>query len=257
MLVHPSSIDLSSRTLRHLSAQLHARRREVGTRRRRLPTDRQALLALAHLRRGDTCAQFAAGFRIGIATVYRCIREVIDVLVAIRTHDLLASAERACWPHTCRLCRALKIRYVRLSVVVLMLKGGAVDVVALSSEIVPYLTAAVVSYGTAVLVRTEESAADTTVALGQRLLQRLRGGEAQERIDNAVEELAADPSDPDLQAVLRVAVREALHDRELAGELAAIVGQHRTAVAASGERSVAVQHNAGVIVTGDNGTVQR
>ncbi|MCX4654842.1 transposase family protein [Streptomyces microflavus] len=83
MLVYPSSIDLSSRTLRYLSAQLHARRREVGTRRRRLPTDRQALLALAHLRCGDTYARLAAGFRIGIATVYRCIREVIDVLAAL------------------------------------------------------------------------------------------------------------------------------------------------------------------------------
>ncbi|WP_322500203.1 hypothetical protein TR631_38170 [Streptomyces rochei] len=131
------------------------------------------------------------------------------------------------------------------------------DAVTLSSEIVPYLTAAVASYGTAVLVRAEESAADATVALGQRFLQRLRRGEAQERIDDAVEELAADPSAPDLQAVLRVAVREALHDRELAGELAAILGQHRAAITASGERSVATQHNAGVIVTGDNGTVQR
>lgn len=83
MLVYPSSIDLSSRTLCYLSAQLHARRREVGTRWRRLPTGRQALLALAHLRCGDAYAQLAAGFRIGIATVYRYIREVIDVLAAL------------------------------------------------------------------------------------------------------------------------------------------------------------------------------
>ncbi|MEU2549861.1 transposase family protein [Streptomyces roseolus] len=83
MLACPSSIDPSSRTLRYPSAQLHARRREVGTRWRRLPTDRQALLALAHLRCGDAHAQLAAGFRIGIATVCRYIREVIDVLATL------------------------------------------------------------------------------------------------------------------------------------------------------------------------------
>jgi len=83
VLVYPSSIGLSSRTLRYLTDRLHARRREIGTRRRRLPVGRQALLALAHLRCGDTYAQLAAGFRIGIATVYRYIREIIDVLAAL------------------------------------------------------------------------------------------------------------------------------------------------------------------------------
>ncbi|HEY8980597.1 MAG TPA: transposase family protein [Streptomyces sp.] len=78
MLVHPSSIDLSSRTLRFLTGQLTARRQETGTRRRRLPAARQALLALAHLRCGDTCTQLAAGLGIGIATVHRSIREDED-----------------------------------------------------------------------------------------------------------------------------------------------------------------------------------
>ncbi|MFF0430146.1 transposase family protein [Streptomyces sp. NPDC004520] len=80
MLVYPSSIDLSSRTLRFLSRQLAARRREIGTRWRRLSATRQALLALAHLRRGDTYAQLAAGFGVGIATLYRYIREAVEAL---------------------------------------------------------------------------------------------------------------------------------------------------------------------------------
>lgn len=81
MLVYPSSIDLSSRTLRFLTGQLTAKRRKIGTRWRRLPASRQALLALAHLRCGDTCAQLAAGF--GIGTVYRYIREAVEALSAI------------------------------------------------------------------------------------------------------------------------------------------------------------------------------
>ncbi|MEU9322094.1 IS5/IS1182 family transposase, partial [Streptomyces sp. NPDC048295] len=40
MLVYPSSMDLSSRTLRYLGRQLTVRRREIGTRWRRLPAGR-------------------------------------------------------------------------------------------------------------------------------------------------------------------------------------------------------------------------
>jgi len=83
VLVHPSSIDLSSRTLRFPAGRLTTRRQEIGTRWRRLPAARQALLTLAHLRCGDTYAQLAAGFGIGIATVFRYIREAIDVLAGI------------------------------------------------------------------------------------------------------------------------------------------------------------------------------
>ncbi len=83
MLVYPSAIDLSSSGLRLLSRELAARRRRIGTRWRRLTCRRQALLALAHLRCGDTYAQLAAGFNIGIATVYRYITEAVEVLAKL------------------------------------------------------------------------------------------------------------------------------------------------------------------------------
>ncbi|WP_189282546.1 transposase family protein, partial [Streptomyces atratus] len=83
VLVCPSSIDLSSRTLRCLARRLSVRRGEIGTRWRRLTAGRQALLALAHLRCGDTYARLAAGFGVGIATVYRYIREAVEVLAAL------------------------------------------------------------------------------------------------------------------------------------------------------------------------------
>ncbi|MGW2183413.1 transposase family protein [Streptomyces sp. NPDC001732] len=76
-------MDLSNRTLQYLAGRLRARRRAIGTRWRRLPASRQALLALAHLRCGDTHARLATGFGIGIATVYRCIREAVEALAAI------------------------------------------------------------------------------------------------------------------------------------------------------------------------------
>jgi len=83
VLVYPSGIDLSRSTLRYLSELLTARRRERGTRWRRLTADRQALLVLAHLRCGHTYAQLAAGFGIGLATVYRYIAEAVEVLAAL------------------------------------------------------------------------------------------------------------------------------------------------------------------------------
>lgn len=83
MLVYPSGIDVSTSTLRYLSACLRTRRRERGTRWRRVSVSRQALLVLAHLRYGHTYAQLAAGFGVGTTTAYRYIAEAVDVLAAL------------------------------------------------------------------------------------------------------------------------------------------------------------------------------
>jgi hypothetical protein len=93
-LVYPSSIDLSSRTLRFLAGQLSARQREIGTRWRRLPAGRQALLALAHFRCGDTYARLAAGFGIGIAT----FPKLSTPFEQGRPHSAAYARPSRCWP---------------------------------------------------------------------------------------------------------------------------------------------------------------
>ena len=51
--------------------------------------------------------------------------------------------------------------------------GG--DAAALAAEATPYVSAAVGAYGGAVLARLRDDAADATVGLGRRLLQRMFG----------------------------------------------------------------------------------
>ncbi|GAB7046698.1 transposase family protein [Catenuloplanes indicus] len=82
MLSYPSTISLSSRTLHHLADRIRDHRQQRNSRWRRLTPGRQALLALAHLRNGDTYARLAAGSEIGIATAWRYVQEAIMLLSA-------------------------------------------------------------------------------------------------------------------------------------------------------------------------------
>ncbi len=83
MLVYPSSMAVSTRTLQFVSEALRAHQAKIGTRWRRLPCGRQALLVLAHLRKGETYRDLAAGFGIGVTTAYRYLREGLKVLAAL------------------------------------------------------------------------------------------------------------------------------------------------------------------------------
>lgn len=96
MLSYPSSISLSTSTLGHVSALVRAHRRQIGSPWRRLSSRGQALLVLAHLRNGDTYTRLAAGFRIGVATVYRYIRETVDLL-ATHAPSLTAALWQLAW----------------------------------------------------------------------------------------------------------------------------------------------------------------
>jgi hypothetical protein len=96
VLLYPSTIDLSTTTLQYVAGMLRAHRATIGSVWRKLPPHRQALVALAYLRNGDTYARLAAGFGIGIATVYRYIREVTELLAA-RAPSLQAALWRLAW----------------------------------------------------------------------------------------------------------------------------------------------------------------
>lgn len=129
----------------------------------------------------------------------------------------------------------------------------------LAGEVSPYVTAAVGVYGGAVLAAVRDQAADATVALGRRMLQRIFGTRAAGEVPEPVADLAADPGDPDLQAALRVVIAEMLAaDADLAGDLRGMLaGAPTVTVTASGERSIAAQSITGVAATGDNTTITR
>ncbi len=80
---YPAGMSVSNRSLIMLADALRQRRAEWGTKWRRLPAGRQALLVVAHLRKGETYADLARGFAIGTTTVYRYLREGLQVLAAL------------------------------------------------------------------------------------------------------------------------------------------------------------------------------
>ncbi|WP_433381425.1 transposase family protein [Streptosporangium sp. CA-115845] len=93
MLTYVASIPLSTRSLTRLSELIRGRRAVLGGR-WRLPAHEQALMTLAHLRNGDTLTRLAAGFAVSVSTVWRYLREAIDLLAG-HAWDLARAAARA------------------------------------------------------------------------------------------------------------------------------------------------------------------
>ncbi|MER6031075.1 hypothetical protein [Streptomyces sp. NPDC001851] len=127
-----------------------------------------------------------------------------------------------------------------------------------AAEITPYVVTAIGAYGTAVLTRVREQAADATVTLGREILQRFaRRNRHREELESAVRDLAENPQDPDFQAALRGQLRRILEqDPELAGELGALLALSGAHVTTLGERAVNVRHmTGGTVVTGDNNRI--
>ena len=97
--------------------------------------------------------------------------------------------------------------------------GG--DIASMTAEMTPYISAAVSAYGGAVLARARDEAADATIGLGRRLLQKIFGHRNEaEPLPGPLADLAGDPQDSDALAAVRLAVRKALEaDPALAAEV--------------------------------------
>ncbi|WP_419995884.1 transposase family protein [Streptomyces boninensis] len=82
MVAYPATLDVPHELVEHVSWLIYARRHERGTRWRKLGCFKQALLALAHLRKNEPLAQVGAGFGVSEATAWRYVDETIEVLAA-------------------------------------------------------------------------------------------------------------------------------------------------------------------------------
>jgi hypothetical protein len=137
------------------------------------------------------------------------------------------------------------------------------EIVQLVEQAVPYLTAAVGVYGTAVLTRAQDAAADATVGLGQRILHLAwqRGDEANRaELERGVGEAVDEQDDVYSAAVLSRLLRGMLQEVPgLSGELSAMLPAPTAGmvnITASGDRSIAAQH-IDTAITGDGHTPPR
>jgi hypothetical protein len=101
LLFYRAALPLSHQTLSYPSGILRRHRKTISSPWRRLNPGQQALLVLVHLRKGETLAEVAADFGIGIATTWRYIREAITLLArrSPRLDAALRAAKRAGYPY--------------------------------------------------------------------------------------------------------------------------------------------------------------
>jgi DDE superfamily endonuclease len=82
MLFYRAALPLSSKTLTFVSGLIRRHRTSIGSCWRKLNPGQQALLVLAHLRKGETFAELAAGFAVGTTTAWRYVTETVALLTA-------------------------------------------------------------------------------------------------------------------------------------------------------------------------------
>ncbi|MBX9362960.1 tRNA-dependent cyclodipeptide synthase [Streptomyces sp. WAC04114] len=128
------------------------------------------------------------------------------------------------------------------------------EIAELANAAAPLAMAALGAYGSAVLLRTQEEAATSTVNAGRRLLQRVFGARADDEANpDLLVDLLEDPNDADSFAALRREIRKVLDtDEELVTWLRQQVATTSQSIIASGDRSIAMGTNNGVAATGDN-----
>jgi DDE superfamily endonuclease/Helix-turn-helix of DDE superfamily endonuclease len=97
MLFYRACLPLSRATLAYLAGVIRRYRRQIGSCWRKCNPGQQALLVLAHLRKGETFAELADGFGVGTATAWRYVRETVRLLAARapKLRGALAAANKA------------------------------------------------------------------------------------------------------------------------------------------------------------------
>lgn len=95
------------------------------------------------------------------------------------------------------------------------------EVASIAVEMTPYVSAAFGAYGGAVLAKVRDDAADATVGLGRRLLQRVFGRRDQgQPLPEPLADFAADPGDVMALNAVTYAIRKALEaDAEMLAEV--------------------------------------
>ena len=101
MLFYRAALPLSCKTLNYAAGIIRRHRKSIGSRWRKLNPGRQALLVLAHLRKGETFAELAAGFAVGTTTAWRYIEEVVALLAARapKLRQAVRDAKKAGWAY--------------------------------------------------------------------------------------------------------------------------------------------------------------
>jgi hypothetical protein len=82
MLFYRAALPLSSRTLNFTAGVIRRHRKWIGSLWRKLNPGQQAMLVLVYLRKGETFAELAAGFGVGLATAWRYVEETTALLAA-------------------------------------------------------------------------------------------------------------------------------------------------------------------------------
>ena len=82
MLFYRAALPLSSKSLDFAAGIIRRHRKSIGSRWRKLNPGQQGLLVLVYLRKGETFAELAAGFGVGLATAWRYVNETVELLAA-------------------------------------------------------------------------------------------------------------------------------------------------------------------------------
>ena len=82
MRCYRAALPLSRKTLNYAAGIIRRHRVATGSLWRKLNPGRHALLVLAYLRKGETFAELAAGFGVGVTTAWRYVNETVELLAA-------------------------------------------------------------------------------------------------------------------------------------------------------------------------------